>query len=140
MSVNTGSINTIADSVNSSLTDINNYLNDIVGLLSGLTLSWTGTSASLANDFTTRWGNGMTALFGTQSDPDSGIAQVLLAGIKQVAGNYGENEQTLTGMWNQFGGNGSSGSPNSTDITDQVTNGYYHTTSVDETFFQVPNG
>jgi uncharacterized protein YukE len=138
--VSPSEVNSIYQSVNSSATDINNYLNDIIELLSGLRLSWTGTSASLADDFATRWTNAMTALWGTKADPDAGIAQVLLGALSVVASNYGENEQALTGMWNQFGSGGSSNTWNSTDITDQVTNGYYHTTSVDETFFPVPNG
>jgi uncharacterized protein YukE len=134
VSVDMNVMGSVAQAVLTSATNINNYLTDINNSLSGLPISWTGDSASLADDFNKRWSDAATALFGTQNDPSTGILNIITSGLAQAVKNYSGNEGAVAAMFNQFGSGGSSGSVNQSNITDQVTDNVYHTTSVNETF------
>jgi uncharacterized protein YukE len=136
ISVDTNTMNSVAQTVYTSSLNINSDLKDINDSLSGLAVShvWTGGSASVANDFTTRWNNAMTYLYGTPSDPSTGALNIVIAGLTMAEQNYVNNEVQLTEMFNQWTNPGSSSSGPQQNIKDQVTNTYYHTTSVNETF------
>jgi hypothetical protein len=119
----------VGNNVLDSCINIANYLNDIFTCLQDLRLDWTGGSATAAADFNNRWNQSCVRLLGTTSDPGAGAANVLCAGLMAVGKNYAALVQGTTTLWNTFGsGGGSSG----TTILDQVTNTYYHTTSVNE--------
>lgn len=132
ITVDPSGLNSAAEAVQTSSTNIYNYLTDINNSLSNLQLSWTGESASVANEFNTRWVNAMTALYGPSTDPGKGIMNILNDGLQMAAQNYSNNESSVANMFNQFAGKGSA--PSTKPVTDQVTNTYYHTTSVNETF------
>jgi uncharacterized protein YukE len=135
ISVDMSTMGTVAQAVLTSATNINNYLTDIINSLNGLPLSWTGNSATLAEDFNARWSSATTELYGTPSDPSTGILNIITAGLGQAAGNYSQNEAAVTAMFKGFGQAGSSSSgPQTQSVTDVVTDNVYHTTSVNETF------
>jgi uncharacterized protein YukE len=136
ISVDKNTMNAVAQSVLTSAKNINNDLSDIINALNGLPISWTGGSATLVEDFNTRWSDATTALYGTQGDPTTGILNVITSGLAQAAQNYGENEGLVTNMFNQFTspGSGSTSQPSSKPVTDTVTDNVYHVTSVNETF------
>ena len=134
VSVDMNVMGSVAQAVLTSATNINNYLTDIINSLSGLPLSWTGGSATLADEFNTRWSSATTALYGTQSDPSTGILNVITSGLAQAAQNYSQNESVVASLFNGFGHGGSSSGPQTQPVTDVVTDNVYHTTSVNETF------
>jgi uncharacterized protein YukE len=118
-----------------SSTNINNDLSDIINSLSSLPISWTGGSATLADDFNTRWSKATTALYGAPGDPSTGILNIITSGLAQAAKNYSHIEGAVTKMFSQFTSAGSSsGAPSAQPVTDVVTDNVYHTTSVNETF------
>lgn len=134
-------LNSAAEAVQTSTTNIYNYLTDINNSLGGLQLSWIGESASVADEFNTRWVDAMTALYGPSTDPGKGIMNVLNDGLKMAVQNYSNSESSVAKMFNQF----NQGSPSSSNneptgnfIDDwyptRVTSPNYHTTSVDEKF------
>jgi hypothetical protein len=128
-------MNDIAQSVLASAQNINNDLGDIANSLSGLPMAWTGPSASLADEFNTRFVNATNTLYGPQGDPGAGILNIVTNGLSAAAQNYANVEDQISGTFNQWsaaGTSASSGPPS--PVTDQVTNTYYHTTSVDEAF------
>jgi uncharacterized protein YukE len=120
-----------ATSVSASADSIAGYLGNIVSALSGLRLSWTGPSASAAQEFNDRWTAATTALYGTQGDPGSGAVNQLTDGLAMAAQNYLNNEDQVAGMFSQFASAGSGGPAG---VQDKVTGSVYHLTSVDETF------
>jgi len=125
-----------ATNVSTSAANIVSCLSNIINAVTSLRLSWTGTSASsasLAQDFNNRWAAITTALYGTQGDPSSGAINQLMEGLALAAQNYLNNEDQVAGMFSAYS-NAGSGGPSGQSVVDQVTNGYYHTTSVNETF------
>jgi len=147
------SISDASDHIMDTLTVINNVLNGMP-----VSLPWTGPSASAANDAANEWSSMMTALYGTEGDPSSGILNVLSGGLTEAAQNYASNDYAITYMfnvfWNSINGNpqsyttDSSGnlipnnppatSPppdNAQDVTDNANpSDPYHSTAVNETF------
>jgi uncharacterized protein YukE len=135
ISVDTNTMSSVAQAVITSATNINGYLNNIMDALNGIKPSWTGDSSSVADDFNTRWSNALTALFGTKSDPSTGILNILMKGLDQAAQNYIVTEGAIADMFTTFGkGDSGSGSGGQKDIKDDPYEKYYHTTSVNETF------
>jgi len=135
ISIDMNAMNAVASAVLASSTNINNDLSDIINSLSSLPVSWTGGSATLAEDFNTRWSSATTALYGTQSDPSTGILNIITSGLAQAAQNYSKTEGGVTYMFSQFASAGSpSGAPDAQGVTDAVTDNVYHVTSVNETF------
>jgi uncharacterized protein YukE len=135
ISIDMNAMSAVASAVLASSTNINNDLSDIINSLSSLPVSWTGGSATLAEDFNTRWSNATTALYGTQSDPSTGILNIITGGLAQAAQNYSKTEGGVTYMFSQFASTGSpSGAPDSQGVSDAVTDNVYHVTSVNETF------
>jgi len=132
--VDMNTMGTVAQAVLTSAANINNYLTDIINSLNSLPLSWTGGSATLADEFNTRWASATTALYGTPSDPSTGILNVITSGLAQAAQNYSQNEFLVTGMFNLFGHGSPSSGPQTQPVTDVVTDNVYHLTSVNETF------
>jgi uncharacterized protein YukE len=135
ISIDMNTMNEIAQSVLASSTNINNDLGDIINALSSLPISWTGGSATLADEFNTRWSKATTALYGTQGDPGSGILNIITSGLAEAANNYSQGEGAIKYMFSQFTSTGSSsGAPSTTGVSDVVTGNVYHLTSVNETF------
>lgn len=122
-----------ATNVSTSAANIVSCLSNIINAVTSLRLSWTGTPGSLAQDFNNRWAAITTALYGTQGDPSSGAINQLMEGLALAAQNYLNNEDQVAGMFSAYS-NAGSGGPSGQSVVDQVTNGYYHTTSVNETF------
>jgi uncharacterized protein YukE len=135
----------IAQRIVDEATAVTDDLTLIGNTLSDLALAWTGDSAQVAEDFTTRWQQAMTTLFGTTDDPDSGIVNILASGLDAAAQNFSGCEQQVVTMFSAFtdpapatvtatGTDGDTEPGIPPAVIDQVTDTYYHTTSVDETF------
>jgi uncharacterized protein YukE len=137
------SLNIVALGVLNSAENINNYLSDIINSLSSLPFSWTGSSATLADEFNTKWSAATTALYGTTGAPSTGILNAIAQGLTQDAQNYGMCEGSVASMWsgafsqsatNSSANSGVAADMSATPATDTVTDNVYHTTSVNETF------
>jgi uncharacterized protein YukE len=154
LSIDPGTLGSIAQTIQNLVTDISNDLSDINKTLTGLNLSWVGTAANAAGDFNTRWTNAVQELFGTQGDPSSGALNTLVGGISSAAQNYSANEDAIVAMFNAFAGGfstppsnsntgtapASAATSNADAPTDQIhaadgsTFWLYHTTAVNEKF------
>ena len=58
-------------------------------------VGWAGKSASEAQDFDSRWSTAVSGLFGTDSDPSSGVLAKIAVAVAQAAENYGVAEGTI---------------------------------------------
>lgn len=140
--VDPNTLSSVAQAVLASSTNINNDLGDIINSLSSLPLSWTGGSATLADEFNTRWSAATTALYGTPGDASTGILNVITQGLADAAQNYEKCEGSVTAMFKAFSqaaagsspGGGAAPDLSAQPVTDTVTDNVYHTTSVNETF------
>jgi len=139
-----------AQSVKESVAEISLQLKLMNIVLTDLTLSWTGTSASAANKYNDEWNDALQDLFGTKGDPDSGALTTLASGVSAAAQNYNQTEDAVTQMFSKFGNAFSASSAAKTpeapssvfddpqDRTDFGSGGpkgstwIYHTTSVNE--------
>jgi uncharacterized protein YukE len=135
MTITPTAMNAASTSITAAVTDIADQLATIFDAFNSLQISWTGGSATLADDFNTRWTQAVTTLFGTQADPGEGVLNLIVSGIGAAAGNYSLAEQEINNWFVQFAtsmsasGAGSSGAQT---VSDQPS-GPYHTTAVDET-------
>jgi uncharacterized protein YukE len=91
-----------SQSVGGLIGDIIDQLNDIMTTLDGLQLSWVGSSASEANDFSNRWDAAMKQLFGTSNDPSSGVYSRLLDGLAGALTNYDNAEDYVVKLMTAF--------------------------------------
>jgi uncharacterized protein YukE len=115
--------------------DVANRLQDINTTLNDLQLSWVGTSSSLAAQFTQRWQDAATSLFGTQQDPNEGALNRLADGLQGASGNYDNVEQWAVKSFNQLVANlGSGGSSSSSGPSSVINNGNTVVTAITETF------
>lgn len=130
--------------INTLISDVVTQLTTVMDAFNNLQLSWTGGSASLAQDFSDRWTSAMTALFGTDGDPASGVLMALSAGLGSASNNYNLAEETIWGMFYSFNvgltSPPASANPGQNSVTDtygeigQPAN--VHSTSVNETDMQ----
>lgn len=104
MTVNPRNMNSDANQIEDSANNIISALNTIGNTLSGLQLSWNGTAASEAQDFANQWMNAMTGLFGSQSNPQSGVINQVIVALLTAAGNNSSAEEGITQMFTQFSG------------------------------------
>jgi uncharacterized protein YukE len=154
--IDPGGLNSAAQSIQASVQDIANYLSAVNATLSNLKLSWAGSSSQAASQYNEEWNKAVQAIFGTQSDPDSGALAILTNGLASAAQNYSSNEAAIAGMFNSFASGFSSPAAPSptaiqsapqakpaglqsttndpTDLIDGGPEGLYNTTSVNESF------
>jgi hypothetical protein len=102
MSVEPGPLNFAADSIGDATNGIVSALNTIGTTLSGLQLSWNGDAASEAQDFANQWMSAMTGLFGSDSNPQSGVMNQVIIALLTAAGNYSSSEESITSMFTQL--------------------------------------
>jgi hypothetical protein len=102
MSVEPGTLNFAADSIEDATNSIISALNTIGNTLSHLHLSWNGDASSEAQDFATQWMSAMTGLFGSESNPQSGVINQVIIALLTAAGNYSSAEESLTTMFTQL--------------------------------------
>jgi hypothetical protein len=102
MSVEPGTLNFAADSIEDATNSIISDLNTIGNTLTGLHLSWNGDAASEAQDFANQWMNAMNGLFGSDSNPQSGVMNQVIIALLTAAGNYSSTEESLTSMFTQL--------------------------------------
>ncbi len=95
VSVDPSAISDATTVIGNTATDINDQLTTIFSTLSGLELSWTGDSASVAQDFTSRWQSAADQLFGDGTATDPGIMNTLIAGLTGAWQNYTQTEETV---------------------------------------------
>ncbi|GAA3514245.1 WXG100 family type VII secretion target [Actinocatenispora rupis] len=77
------------------VTQLVDALERIAQALEGLQGTWVGGSQKLADDFTTRWNDCATGLFGTKANPDAGVLVRIADGLAYAALNYGDTELTV---------------------------------------------
>ncbi len=145
IAVNLDELKKAAGTVTKNSTTISDLMAQIDDKLSHLALSWLGPAATDSNQATTRWTNVMTALYGTQSDPSTGILNILAGGVTAAVNNYALNDEGIGKMFWQFFNavspltNPPSGASTPPNNTQPVKDGPpserpYHDTSVNETF------
>ncbi|MYS23328.1 MULTISPECIES: WXG100 family type VII secretion target [unclassified Streptomyces] len=131
-------MSSILTTLSTAVGEINTDIGDIMTRLNSLKLTWTGDSATVMNDFNSRWYKAVTDLYGTQMDPAIGILNILTSGLAQAVENYNECEQNVANMFDQFektltaGTGGDGGTP--VDDPYGIPEKNYHTTSINETF------
>jgi hypothetical protein len=86
--------------LNTIATDIANQLNTIYTAISDLQFSWTGGSASEAQDFSNRLNAATDSLFGTKKNPDQGAFNRLAAGLMGASQNYNAAEEWVISTFN----------------------------------------
>ncbi|GAA2698118.1 WXG100 family type VII secretion target [Streptomyces anthocyanicus] len=164
IAVNPWVLHSSAKAVVKSLEDVLTELNTIMTVLGELKLSWTGDSATLADQYNERWNKAMKELYGTKEDPSTGILNVLASGLGSAAVNYSRGERSVSDMFVRFEASlqgvsldglppdadleeeledakrpeptpsDPTKAPPEVDVTDVVTDGNWHTTSVNEKF------
>jgi len=85
-------------------------IGNIQSIWQELTLGWAGTTADEAQDFNTRWNTAISALFGSQTDPTSGVLSKIADAVGTASLNYAETESTITTMFTSFSSSLNSGS------------------------------
>lgn len=115
MSVEPGPLNYAADSIGDATNSIISALNSIGNALSGLRLSWNGDASSEATDFADQWLSAMTGLFGSDSNPQSGVINQVIIALLTAAGNYSSSEESLTSMFTQLASSISAGPNDGSD-------------------------
>jgi len=106
-------------------------LQDIMDTIDNLALSWLGSSSSEAHEFSDRWNASMTQLFGSKSDPMSGVFPRLVSGIAGARTNYDAAEDYVVKTFAAFQSS-SSGSGSSTQSI--VNSGGTVITAIEEQF------
>jgi hypothetical protein len=74
-------------------------LNRIVDVWKGLKLGWVGNTSDEAEAFNRAWKTAMTRLFGSESDPESGIVNQIASAVATASGNYAQTEHIVTQMF-----------------------------------------
>jgi uncharacterized protein YukE len=155
LSIDPAALSQAVTAINAAAQEIVDGIVVIQLALSSLQLSWTGASATVADEFQIRLTSAMTALYGSEVNQNDGAINALTGGVGLAAKNYAANEQAVVTMFNGFtkamggggvAGSGSSGLDPSTvfsadpsdaapaSTTDQVS-GTFHSTAVDEEFY-----
>jgi hypothetical protein len=100
-------IQNLAHSISKIVGVWNKLNNDNVG--------WVGTSASEAQDWNSKWSGAVNGLFGSDSDPASGVLPKIAGAVAQAALNYGTAEDTITTNFQHYidGLNTPAGGPDS---------------------------
>jgi hypothetical protein len=91
-------------------------INNIVGIWNNLKLSWAGTTAEEAQDFSNRWNSAVEALFGTQDKPEDGAFPRLADAVDYASINYGVAEDAIVRMFQSLT-NGLNSPPHGTPPT-----------------------
>jgi hypothetical protein len=94
--------------------EIAGHVSNIVNVMNNMTnTEWVGPSSSAAQDFNTKWAKAVNDLFGSNSDPSSGVLPKIGAAVAMAAANYGGAEDTITTNLKDFiaGLNTPSGGP-----------------------------
>ncbi|MEU9407507.1 WXG100 family type VII secretion target [Streptomyces sp. NPDC048281] len=163
IAVDPWSLKSTADEVKTAVKGIGDDLEAIGDRMSDLRLSWAGDSADVMDDLNNRWNDNATNLFGTKDGTKPGILNTLSGGLTGDALNYSQTESKIQQMFDAFY-NGLTGddmkakaalmaaasgmsedqamdilkadaaSHDGDNVTDQVTDTYFHTTSVNEVF------
>jgi hypothetical protein len=81
------------------ITSIADSLNSIVTTLGNLKLSWIGSSATQATDFSNQWQLCMTSLFGTTTTPEAGLLVQYAGGLATAFANYDQTEDAMASMF-----------------------------------------
>jgi hypothetical protein len=115
MSVEPSTLNFAADSIEDATNSIISALNTIGNTLSRLQLSWNGDAASEADDFANQWMSAMTGLFGSDTNPQSGVINQVIIALLTATGNYSSSEESITTMFNQLASAISAGSGDGSD-------------------------
>lgn len=118
ISIEPGPLQMITDLITDCAQDIVTALNTIGTTLSNLALGWDGTSASEAQDFANQWMSAMTGLFGTPSNPKTGVINQVVVALLTAIGNNSNADESITTMFGQLtsaipagGGGGDDTSP-----------------------------
>lgn len=82
------------------ITDVANQLNTIYTTIGALQFSWTGGSASEAQDFSNRLSAATASLFGTEKNPQQGAFNLLMAGMAGASQNYNAAEEWVVSAFN----------------------------------------
>ncbi|MDH2393567.1 hypothetical protein QCN29_33355 [Streptomyces sp. HNM0663] len=70
--------------------------------LSGLALGWAGRTQLEVDTMNNQWTSTMHGLFGTEDSPESGVLNVMAAGVMAVAAGNAQSEVALTEMFQKF--------------------------------------
>jgi hypothetical protein len=70
--------------------------------LSGLALGWAGKTQEEVDKMNNRWTSTMRGLFGTEDSPQSGVLNVMAAGVMAVAAGNAQTEVALADMFRKF--------------------------------------
>lgn len=70
--------------------------------LSGLALGWAGRTQEEVDRMNNQWTSTMRGLFGTEDAPESGVLNVMAAGVMAVAAGNAQTEVALAEMFRQF--------------------------------------
>jgi uncharacterized protein YukE len=87
------------------LTEINGILDDlnaIMNTLNGLKISWTGEASTLMDSYNKKWNAATTALYGAKDKPETGILNILSAGLDKAALNYSQGERAISNMFAKY--------------------------------------
>lgn len=136
MRVDPGDLYDAQNTIKLAYININDYLGEINKALDFLYLAWTGPGAAAEmKDFTERWNDAMTQLFGTTENPELGVLNILAGGVYAASTGYAGVETKICHDFLQFrdalGGAGDLPK----NATDEVVDEVYHTTAVNETGF-----
>lgn len=113
MTVEPGPLQMSADMIEDAAEDIVAALNSINTTLSNLQLGWDGNTAAEAQDFSNQWMAAMTGMFGSESDPQSGVMNQVIIALLTAAGNCSSAENAIVKMFGTLSselGSSSSGS------------------------------
>ncbi|MFI5798080.1 WXG100 family type VII secretion target [Streptomyces sp. NPDC051677] len=84
-----------AKEVADGITAINNTLK-------GLALGWAGRTQEEVDKMNNQWTSTMRGLFGTEDAPESGVLNVMAAGVMAVAAGNAQTEVALAEMFQNF--------------------------------------
>jgi WXG100 family type VII secretion target len=137
ISVQPDAINQAATSITSLTKDVANQIGTINETMTNLALSWTGGASDLASEVNTQWQAAVTALCGTQQDPEQGILPRIADGLTEAAQNYTNADEWVSSSFsnftNQLTSSSGSGGPQSVLNSGSAT-GSNALTAITETF------
>lgn len=122
------------DQLKQVVTDVNNQLQAIQTALQGLQLSWTGSSASMMQQFNGRWDAAATSLFGTQQNPAEGVLNRVIDGVQSAWQNFTAAEAWIVNTFNGLTTSLTSGSGSASGTPQSVTNNNGVVTAITEIF------
>jgi Proteins of 100 residues with WXG len=98
LTVNPAAMKTAADTIQAEAMTVSASLESIGNTLSGLQLSWAGTSAAEAQDFANQWSGAIKRIFGS-SDSHPGTMNLAVNALLTAVSNYSVTEESLTTMF-----------------------------------------